>query len=467
MNSLKRDDSNAVDTPNQPPDADNADLYESDSEEGSINIYDTAPYKRSRAAYNAEALLEYLISLTIIDSFLAALGKTLGISDALIGICTAMTSLAGLTQIFTVFFNHQKPKKMLILRLHLINQLMFACLYFLPFINISQSLTTVLFVLLLLGGYLCANITSSIRYTLAMSSVERHKYGSFSTTKEMISLVGGMIFEYILGCVSDYYREREEELICYLLFGITIIVIAILHAISVYLLREDKHEPTEKAENETLGSRLREMFSLLKNRSFLAVVAVFVLWRIADYLVYPFMGTYAIDTENGLGYSLTVTSVIAIIGNVLRFLLSRPIGKFADRTSYCIMLIPIFFIGFSATVFAMISAPDREWAYIVYKILRCVAYTGISSGTLNLVLEYVKPDKMDYATALNHCIIGVTGFVSSLVGSAILSYIQSNGNTIFGIHIYAQQFLAAVSAIIILILCLYMLFVVRKMKRTL
>ena len=37
------------------------------------NVYNTPPYKRSRAAYNAEALLEYLISLTLIDSFLAVL----------------------------------------------------------------------------------------------------------------------------------------------------------------------------------------------------------------------------------------------------------------------------------------------------------------------------------------------------------------------------------------------------------
>ena len=58
------------------------------------NVYNTLPYKRSRVAYNAEALLEYLIALTIADSFLAALGKSMGISDALLGICASIASFA-------------------------------------------------------------------------------------------------------------------------------------------------------------------------------------------------------------------------------------------------------------------------------------------------------------------------------------------------------------------------------------
>ena len=45
------------------------------------------------------------------------------------------------------------------------------------------------------------------------------------------------------------------------------------------------------AEEENLGKRLGDMLGLLKNKRFLLVLAVFIVWRIADYLSYPFMGT--------------------------------------------------------------------------------------------------------------------------------------------------------------------------------
>lgn len=441
------------------------------SEESSakINIYDTPPYKKSRAAYNAEALLEYLISLTLVDSFLAALGKSLGLSDALLGICASLVSFAGLTQVFTVFFNHNKPVKRRILTIHLINHIMFACLYLLPFFSgVSQTVKTVLFVALLLSGRLMSNVIASTKYVFAMSSVERHKYGVFSTTKEMISLAGGMAFEYVIGIISDHYREIGDEKTCYLLFAITILVITVLHTVSIGMMREDKQEyQNRKSEEneEKLSERVKNMLGLLKNKRFLQILTVFILWRVADYFSTPFMGTYAID-ENALAFSLTDVSIFAIIGSALRFVASRPVGKFADRTSYCTMLIPIFGLAAVAFAFGAFAAPGSEWTFIVFKVVRATAYVGINSATMNLILEYVPKEKGNYAIALNSCIIGLAGFGSTLVGSAILSSIQANGNTVFGIHMFAQQFLCMISAIVTVAIIAYLVLVIRKLKRT-
>ena len=428
------------------------------------NIYNTPPYKRSRAAYNAEALIEYLISLTLIDAFLAVLGKSIGMSDALLGICGSLVSFAGLTQVFTVFFSHRKPVKRRIFTVHLINNLMFAALYILPFFSgVSNTVKTVLFIALLLSGRLMLNMVASTKYVLAMSSVERNKYGVFSTTKEMISLAGGMAFEYAIGRVSDHYREIGEEKVCFLLFAITILVLTALHAVSIGFLHEDKSKYEDlPEENESLAKRVSDMLGLLKNKRFLQVLAVFFLWRITDYLSYPFMGTYAID----LSFSLTDISIFAIIGSAIRFAISRPVGKFADKTSYCTMLIPIFGLVTVAFVFGAFAAPGAEWTFVVYRIARATAYVGINSATTNLMLDYIPRDKSDYAIALNSCIIGLAGFGSTLVGSAILSKIQANGNTVFGLPMFAQQFLCAISAVLTVVIILYLVLVIRKLKRT-
>ena len=439
-------------------------LDDTPEKEQSVNVYDTTPYKRSRIAYNAEALLEYLISLTIVDAFLAVLGKSIGMSDALLGICGSLVSFAGLTQVFTVFFSHRKPVKRRIFTVHLINNLMFAALYILPFFSgVSQTVKTVLFVALLLSGRLLLNMVASTKYVLAMSSVERNKYGIFSTTKEMISLAGGMAFEYAIGRVSDYYIAKGEEKVCFLLFAVTVVVITVLHAVSISFLHEDKSKYEELPDDgETLGKRVCDMLGLLKSKRFLQVLAVFFMWRIADYLSYPFMGTYALD----LAFSLTELSIYTIIGSAIRFVISRPVGRFADKTSYCTMLIPIFGLVTVAFIFGALAAPGTEWTFIVYRIARATAYVGINSATSNLMLDYVPKEKSDYAIALNSCIIGLAGFGSTLIGSALLSNIQANGNTFLGFPIYAQQLLCALSAVITVVIILYLIFVIRKLKRT-
>ena len=81
------------------------------------------------------------------------------------------------------------------------------------------------------------------------------------------------------------------------------------------------------------------------------------------------------------------------------------------------------------------------------------------------MLYYVPSEKSDYAIALNSCIIGLACFGSTLLGSALLSDIQKNGNTLFGIPVFAQQVLCAISAILTVVIILYLALFVRKLKR--
>ena len=64
--------------------------------------------------------------------------------------------------------------------------------------------------------------------------------------------------------------------------------------------------------------------------------------------------------------------------------------------------------------------------------------------------------------AIQNCISGVLGFCASLVGSLILSYIQKNGNMLFGISVYGQQVLSAISLIIVIGAIVYDRLVVEK-----
>ncbi len=47
--------------------------------------------------------------------------------------------------------------------------------------------------------------------------------------------------------------------------------------------------------------------------------------------------------------------------------------------------------------------------------------------------------------AIKNCISALIGFGSSVIAGKVLTAIQINGNMIFGVHIYSQQFLSAIS----------------------
>lgn len=78
-----------------------------------------------------------------------------------------------------------------------------------------------------------------------------------------------------------------------------------------------------------------------------------------------------------------------------------------------------------------------------------MAETGANAN--NMMFSYVPVDYFVQAQAIRSSITGFLGFSASLLGSRILSMIQENGNTILGIPVYGQQFLAILSLSILII----------------
>lgn len=120
------------------------------------NISDTA-LKRSRIMYIFEAAFEYLISILVAGSFLATLTKELGFSDSLTGILSSIISLGCLFQLTAVFLNRKRLKSTIII-LSIVNQVLFALLYVIPFFNFSKSTKTIIFVFAIITAYIIYNM---------------------------------------------------------------------------------------------------------------------------------------------------------------------------------------------------------------------------------------------------------------------------------------------------------------------
>ena len=83
----------------------------------------------------------------------------------------------------------------------------------------------------------------------------------------------------------------------------------------------------------------------------------------------------------------------------------------------------------------------------------------------NITFDLVETKYFVQASSVKAALSGVCGFGASLVGAAILSGVQTNGNSFMGIDMRGQQLLSAISAVIMIVLVLFVLLVLRKQKK--
>ena len=94
-----------------------------------------------------------------------------------------------------------------------------------------------------------------------------------------------------------------------------------------------------------------------------------------------------------------------------------------------------------------------------------ISGAGTNANLNNITYNYVDAQYFIQASAIKNSIGGLCGFGASLLGGAILSRIQANGNSLFGIHVYGQQVLATLSFLLMIVTILFVRFVIEKQKR--
>lgn len=102
--------------------------------------------------------------------------------------------------------------------------------------------------------------------------------------------------------------------------------------------------------------------------------------------------------------------------------------------------------------------------YTIYYMLYAVAMAGINSATINLIYDYVDKEKRTGALALKSTCSGFAGFFTTLVVSPLVVHIQNDGNSLFGIDVYAQQVVSLISASLLIVSIIYLNTTIRRLK---
>lgn len=414
-------------------------------------------YRNSRVLYCIEAALEYFIAIMVGETYLAKIAGELGASDALTGVLYAFVSLGSAFQIFSILLSDHIPVKRWVTPLHILNQIFFTLVYAVPLFSFSKEIKIVLFVVLLLLGQILMNVANPAKINWFMSLVDNNRRGRFTAKKEIISLMGGMVFSFVMGNVIDYYEANGNLKGAFLIGMITVGVLMILHSLTLVFSKEKSVERVEKHTKENLKK-------LFANKPLLCVIGVSVMWYAANYMTTPFYGSYRI---NELGFSMTFCSILSIAYSIVRSCFSTPMGRLADKKGFANMLSVCFVIQGIAYLTNVFTIPSNgKIFYTAYYVLNAIAMAGINSAQINLIYDYVDVDLRTGVLALSCSISGIIGFLTTLAISPLVTHIQKNGNMIFGISMYAQQLLSLFGVMMMVLVTFYIKFILQKMKKT-
>lgn len=410
-------------------------------------------FKKSRLLYTIEAALEYLISILVAGSFLATLTKELGFSDSLTGIMSSIISLGCLFQLLSLSIRRYHQKRF-VTTLSIINQILFLLLYAVPLTNFNQKTKTVIFIILIFSAYIIYNLAHPKKISWLMSFVEDHHRGRFTANKEIISLLSGMIFSFAMGSVVDHFTEIGKTRIAFIISAAVIFVLMVSHSLTMIFSAET---PTPPPSEKNFKGTLKE---LLRNKNLLHVTLVFVLYYISTYISTPFFATYQI---NELGLSLKFITAITMCGSISRIAVSRFWGRYADKNSFAVMIEKcLIFLAASNVCVVFASPSNGAIMFVLYYILHGIALGGINSALMNMIFDYIPPEKRADSLAITQAFAGLTGFLTTLCISPLVSFIQNSGNKILGVNIYAQQFVSLLAFVTLVLAILFVRYFIIK-----
>ena len=420
-------------------------------------------YRRSRIAYTMESTFEYFIALLVADSFLAKLLSSIGLSDALIGVVSSLISLAFLFQLVAIFVVQRVANvKRFVILFQAISHLIFMSLYFIPFLPWALPYKEVLVFVCILAAYLGKYLVNSMLYKWANSFVDLDHRATFSAGKEIVSLASGIVMTFLLGQIMDAFEAYDNLNGGFIFAAIAILIFNACDLVSLLLIKKDSHKTTETKLPPSKKIPLGEvMKNTLGNKNFRSVILLTVLWDVARYTTIGFLGTYRIQE---LAFTLGTVQIINIAGNLGRIIFSRQFGVYSDKHSFAKGMELAMILCAIAFAFNVITTPSTRWFVIGYAIFFNIALAGSNQNMFSITYSYVDSKYFVQASAIKNSIGGLCGFGASLLASKLLSYIQENQNTIFGIRVYGQQVLSLISLIIVIIAIIYTHCVIGKQK---
>jgi hypothetical protein len=416
-------------------------------------------YKSSRILYIIQAAVEYFIATLAGGAYLAKATEAVGMPDDVTAILTALVSLGVGFQLVALFIPRKRTVKAWVTPCMLLYQLLFTFIYVVPMFNVTSGAKILIMFTVLLVGHIIQNIVYSPKINWLMGLVDEHKRGSFTAVKEIVSLTSGMLYTFVIGLVMDHFEAKGDINGAFVACGIILFSLSVIHTLILIFTRE-KPIILDNTDARSVKSQIKEVIT---DKNLWKVLPVSIIWAVATYSATPFYGTYQ---NKELGFTMTFVSVLAAISSLVRALISAPLGRFADKHSFTKMLNICFTVAAAAFFINIFTVPENgKIFYSAYSVLYAVSMAGINSSAINLIYDVTPRSRRTGALAIRGALAGFIGFFSTLTVRPLVKHIQENGNTLFGMNVYAQQAVSLIAFVFVVAVIVYLNTALKKIKK--
>lgn len=433
--------------------------------------------KKSRINYTiADTGAQTIVQLAG-GTFLATLMSYSSITDANIGIITSLASLAALSQLFMInFFKRIKKYKFLVC-ITALARVLFAALYFIPLFPINDFTKAIFIILMYFIGQICVQIGIPPSQDWIASLVPSRLRGKYFSIKDSVAVFVVSTLMLLNGMVLDYYKNTNIKT-GFIIIGVVIFLLTVMNVIALSMMKEPKisyvndegkemhgrlakraKEQEVMHKTQSIASEIKEAFLDSKFRKAFTVQCLFIF---AFYICLPFNASFQI---NDLHLPYTFIMLVGFICNLYRIYLTPKLGRMADKYGMGKLLrYTMLALGLNllSTTFTM---PFNAYPMLIIgSFLASTAWAFLGIGLFGIQLDFFKNEKRMTWLTLTSSITGIFGFLVSILGGKMLSYLQSLSITLIGQKIYAQQILNLIGFFILLLTVYFIRFQIETVK---
>lgn len=423
----------------------NATIFNSLSEEGKkIHL--------GRKYFIYDNISIYIIISICAGSYLAGLLNFVGVPPEINGIILALPVLAGLFQIIGAVISHNiHSQKHFVLYGIAIHRICLSIVFIYPLIFGPTFLCAVLVVITFALGNLIGASVGPAAASWIVSLVPDDVRGDYFSKRERYSLFGIVFATIIVSFVLDQSKIFDKLALGFAIVGIFLVAVAIFDIIHVAKIYEPKSEFVKQK------FKLFSLIEPLLDKKFFKVIVVFLLWQSSAQIAIPYLGVYFI---NDIKMDYAIIGIVTIICTLEKAFVVGIWGKFADKTSWDYVLkIAILIYAITQLLLIFLSPYNYMWLFPAVSICSNIAWSILGIAFFNIQFQFANKEKTTMYIGVCGAVSGLFGFGVALIGSKILSTVNS-----MHLPFNGYQVLLLLSALIGFVLSFFMHKKVRKVE---
>lgn len=406
-------------------------------------------YQKSRNYFIFEGCTATVILTLTTGAFLAGYANLLGADVKYNGIIAAVPSFMGAVQVLSpMVFEKLRRRKLLTSILNGSFRLLLSLMVFIPLLvrGTTARLAMLLGIYALAYG-MASFLTPSANNWIASLTPENIR-GRYFGKRDSIQIAVATVVSLVMGRVLDIYRDRNAE---YSGFVTMFAIIFVLALVNFYFYTRIK-EPLSPANKTPLD--LKSVLTIpLRNKGFRKIVIMFILFNVGMQVAAPFSSVFMVTN---LHLSYTYIMVVTMLMSVVRVVSALFWGRLANRTSWVFTSkLSMIFVVLTHILWAFTNPATAPVMVPVLHLTAGIGISGIYMSLFAVQFQFAPVDGRTIYLGFFSAAGGITGFVSTLAGSAIISLIGDNVLRMPGMTFGGMQAVFALSALLIGISALY------------